>query len=329
MDSLNSQPRSKTLGVTTGSRLHFGLFSVGEVGELPRFGGCGLMVRHPGNQIQLSQAEHPQLDEKLAPLIRRWNQKTATQRTCDAPAYSATVLAQAPRHCGFGSGTQQALALGLALSTWHQLDLVDSVSLSRIMERGKRSAIGTYGFFRGGFLIDRGKKDHEQLAMLDLNFDFPESWPVLVFNLKTAVGLHGPEEFAAFKQIPPSTRQHRDRMIDIAKNQIAPSVASTDYETFGDALFEYGRSSGSAYASIQGGDFHSPQVESLVYQIRDFGVPAVGQSSWGPCVFAITPDDPSANSLCQYLQEQYGDQLEITQTKALNRGAEIQWQDLA
>jgi beta-RFAP synthase len=219
------------------------------------------------------------------------------------------------------------MAVGLALSSWFRLAICNADQLSTIMERGLRSAIGTHGFLRGGFLVDRGKRTGDELASLGLHFDFPESWPILVLTLRAAGGIHGPEEIEAFKRIPQSTVEHRDRMIEMVKNQIAPAIATTNYDQLGDALFEYGRSSGSAYKSVQGGDFHSPPIEKLVYRVRDLGVPAVGQSSWGPCVFAIIRDNETADSLAEKLNAEYGDTLNIKKTFALNQGAEIKWLD--
>lgn len=321
----------KQLKVTTGSRLHFGLFSIGQVDNQPQFGGCGMMVKHPQNQVTVSTAS---VSSSYSPT--RHEQKWFTNAHLIygeaigrlPPRPEIQVVQQAARHSGFGSGTQLALATGLALSSWHKLALCDAKQLSTIMERGLRSAIGTHGFCLGGFLVDRGKGSERELASLDLHVDFPESWPVLILNLKTAKGIHGEEEIAAFRNLPTSTRAHRDRMIDMARNQIGPAVATANYEQFAEVLFEYGRSSGSAYASVQGGDFHSPEIEKLVYQVKDFGVPAVGQSSWGPCVFAITRNDDTANALTHHLNNNFGDSLEITKTSALNKGAEIKWQDL-
>lgn len=323
--------RAKQLQITTGSRLHFGLFSVGQVDNQPQFGGCGLMVKSPANQIVLRSPVVEQSME-LLPLVTRWFENAGKAIDDFHPDKSTApwiaLQQEAAKHCGFGSGTQTAMAVGLALSTWYELALGDAEQLSTIMKRGLRSAIGTHGFFRGGFLVDRGKRNDGELASLDMNLEFPESWPVLILNLQVAHGIHGAEEIAAFRQIPTSSREHRDRMIAMVKDQIAPAIEAKNYDEFADVLFEYGRSSGSAYATIQGGDFHSPPIEKLIYKVREFGVPAVGQSSWGPCVFAIAGNDDVAISLTQFLKSEFGNSLEITQTSALNKGAEIKWLDL-
>ena len=223
--------RTKKLSVTTGSRLHFGLFSVGRVDDQPQFGGCGMMVKHPQNQITLQPGfTETKLNATLG--VKKWFENAKKVHGDMSEQWASTPAIQinqtAARHSGFGSGTQLALATGLALSTWHELAICDADQLSTIMERGLRSAIGAHGFFRGGFLVDQGKRNDGELASLELNMDFPEAWPVLILNLKSAHGIHGEAELAAFRKLPTSSRDHRDRMIDMVKNQIAPAVAATN-----------------------------------------------------------------------------------------------------
>ncbi len=328
---------SKSLRIQTGSRIHFGLFSVGQIENHPRFGGCGVMVREPGSVIELSQSDSLQIeaeDQKLAQsLVRKWWEKVKAPFQLDEfdefenLPVSIQYRASAPRHCGFGSGTQNALAIALALNEWFKLSVNGPAALAKLMDRGKRSAIGTFGFFEGGFLVDRGKKEDHELSQLDLQVDFPD-WPILLLSFKSLQGVHGKRETAAFRQIPPASPTRRQQMIEIVKQAIAPAVVQGDYDLFGDAVFEYGRTSGNEYAEIQGGDFQSAEVEKLVYSIRHKGVSAVGQSSWGPCVFAVARDDETANQLQQELSTEYRDSLDIIRTQALNRGAEIKWLDL-
>lgn len=325
----------RSLSVTTGSRLHFGLFSVGQVGTQPQFGGCGLMICEPKCRVVLEPASSLEIVGKESELVQKCVRRgfehlrhALKLDDIQKLPFKISAIQTVPRHSGFGSGTQLALAVGVLLSNGLGFPTKDAAQLGSMMDRGRRSAIGTYGFFRGGFLVDRGREADDELARLDLNFSFPDQWPILLLNLKSSGGIHGKAEAKAFQNIPSSTKKHRETMIERVKNEIGPAIATSDYEGLGNALFEYGRCSGSAYASVQGGDFQSPEVEKLVYRIRDFGVPAVGQSSWGPCVFAIARNDEMANQLKTYLADHYQDDLEITQTSALNRGAEIKWQDL-
>ena len=76
---------------------------------------------------------------------------------------------------------------------------------------------------------------------------------------------------------------------------------AADYPTFADSLHEYNRLAGAVFADAQGGDYSSSEVTAVIERIRALGVPAVGQSSWGPTVFAITPDADRADWLARQL----------------------------
>ena len=77
------------------------------------------------------------------------------------------------------------------------------------------------------------------------------------------------------------------------------------------------------YAAIQGGPYNGPEIQMLVNQIRNLGIQAVGQSSWGPCVFAIVGNHKEARELKNELLRHYKDKSTITITRANNRGARI------
>lgn len=53
----------------------------------------------------------------------------------------------------------------------------------------------------------------------------------------------------------------------------------------------------------QGGPFASPRIGELVKTLRAAGVRGVGQSSWGPTVFALCESDAAARGLCDQLAE--------------------------
>ena len=45
-----------------------------------------------------------------------------------------------------------------------------------------------------------------------------------------------------------------------------------------------------------------PVGDELVQRIRTLGIEGVGQSSWGPSLFAVVPDEPSGNDLAARLR---------------------------
>jgi predicted sugar kinase len=48
---------------------------------------------------------------------------------------------------------------------------------------------------------------------------------------------------------------------------------------------------------VQGGEYASAEIADLIADVRACGVRGVGQSSWGPTVFAVVGDSDTALSL--------------------------------
>ena len=62
-----------------------------------------------------------------------------------------------PDHTGLGVGTQLGLAIAAGLRRFLQLPELSIEALASSVGRGKRSAVGTYGFQHGGLIVDAGK----------------------------------------------------------------------------------------------------------------------------------------------------------------------------
>jgi len=92
-------------------------------------------------------------------------------------------------------------------------------------------------------------------------------------------------------------------MIDLLKNTIVPAVAAEDFNSFASGISEYGRRSGEYFAAIQGSAFSSPWAERTVGHVQSLGNFGVGQSSWGPTLFAICESSESANFLATELSK--------------------------
>ena len=110
----------------------------------------------------------------------------------------------------------------------------------------------------------------------------------------------------------------------ITNEHMLPAVGCADCDAFGEAVFRFGTLAGECFAGAQGGVFASPQIAALVAAIRQFGIAGVGQSSWGPTVFAIVDDEIAAQRLSSWLQvQEYGRDCEIAIAKPNNFGATI------
>jgi predicted sugar kinase len=92
-------------------------------------------------------------------------------------------------------------------------------------------------------------------------------------------------------------------------------------------VYDFGRIAGPCFAPVQGGPFARPEIAAHVESIRNHGVPGVGQTSWGPTVFAITVNEAAAGSLADWLRRQpttSDSHIEIAQPN--NHGAQVSTQ---
>ena len=278
------------------SRLHFGLFNLpnpdherwpgidGQPGlPIRQFGGVGLMVDRPGLTVRVepsndwhSQGPHAARALEFARLFmgndsRRW----------------AIVVEDAPlEHAGLGVGTQLALSVAKALAVEIGHDDWPATELAGRVGRGERSAIGIHGFDRGGLIVEGGKTAGEAVSPLVGRFDFPEEWGIVLASPEPASGWHGIREREALASLGPSPAETAILCRLVLMN-LLPALASRDFDAFGEALFEFNARVGDVFAPVQGGRYSSPAVASCIEGLRALGVKGVGQSSWGPTVFAI------------------------------------------
>jgi predicted sugar kinase len=68
---------------------------------------------------------------------------------------------------------------------------------------------------------------------------------------------------------------------------LLPAVVDDDLATFGAALSEIQQLTGRWFAPAQGDTFAPGPSRELVRRFAEWGVPGVGQSSWGPAVYGI------------------------------------------
>jgi beta-RFAP synthase len=314
------------------SRLHFGLLNPvgGEGANARRFGGVGLMIERPGLRLHVrassSWSATGPIAERTLAFARRFTENTRREEGLDdGPPHSLHTEWVMPEHAGLGSGTQMGLAVAQALAVSRGLRC-DLATLARRVGRGVRSALGTHGFEQGGFLVEAGKRASDRLAPLVARLTFPESWR-LVLALPTtaegAAGLHGMREVEAFTRLAAETRQ-TDTLCRLVLLDLLPALVERDLDSFGEALYEFNARVGEAFAPVQGGVYASPRVAELVAFLRSLGVRGVGQSSWGPTVFAVVADEDHGRHLAARLRQQFALNDEaVLVTSACNHGASV------
>lgn len=311
--------------VRTPCRLHFGMFSFGD-GSRAQFGGVGVMIEPPSVEVRIVPADGfavvapARLRERTESLIRRLS---AGWTSGALPAGEFRVTS--PRdHTGLGVGTQLSLAVAAGLRRFLGLPEMPAEELATVTKRGARSAIGTHGFAQGGLIVDAGKERADQLGRLALRVELPDAWRFVLICPAIEEGLAGAGELLAFQQLPAVPDETTRKLWAITNEQILPTAGGRDCDAFGEAVFQFGRKAGECFAGVQGGPFASNDVAQLVQSIRDYGVRGVGQSSWGPTVFAITRNDEEAQRLVEWIRRRYGDaRYETAIAHANNRGATL------
>nr|AAS88968.1 beta-ribofuranosylaminobenzene 5'-phosphate synthase [Gemmata sp. Wa1-1] len=285
--------------VVAPSRLHFGLFRVPVVGESEAgaraFGGAGLMIDHPGVVVTVRPADSWQFEGPLASRAQIFAMRFMLALPEERRRPFQVLVERCPaEHTGLGVGTQLGLAVAKALAVANREGELPSTELAARIGRGERSAIGVYGFDRGGLLIDSGKLPGEDLSPLLARVSLPDEWRVVLFTPAVAAHWHGPNERQAFATAVPGDPEALRRLAETA---LLPAAQRGDIDMFGDAVHEFNRKAGEPFSAAQGGEYASPDIAALIENVRACGVRGAGQSSWGPTVFAIVSDSDTALSL--------------------------------
>jgi beta-RFAP synthase len=287
------------------------------------FGSVGLMIREPGILLTLRGAEKWSATGAHADRVLGYAQRLA-QVLPQAASPVAIAVERAPtQHLGLGTGTQLAMAVIRGRAALRGLS-VDISATAEGLGRGQRSAIGVHGSCHGGFLIDGGRRD--RLAPLVARLPVPEEWPIVLIIPRSISGLHGQAERDAFDRLAqlPSAPGHAAELSRLVLLGMLPALAEKDCRAFGEALHDFNRRVGETFALVQGSAYAHPRLGEIVNDVRGQGVPGVGQSSWGPALFAIASDEDVARSLLNRLRSRFDlSDEELCVTRADNKGIEL------
>ncbi len=312
----------RTVRVHAPCRLHFGMFSFGHA-DRPQFGGVGMIVEPPAVDVTISPspafAARGALPERVVEIV---DTLVELWKLGGAPACEVHV--EAPRnHTGLGVGTQLGLAVAVGMRRFLELRPIPVPHLANALGRGARSAIGTIGFEHGGLIVDGGGYPG-QLFRPFLRQTLPSDWRVVLICSREQQGFTGELEADAFARLPPVPESVTAELQRITYEELTLAVAWKDCAAFGDAVYRFGRLAGECFAPVQGGPFANAVTAKLVEAIRDYGVAGVGQSSWGPTVFAVRANDDEAQALAEWLREYCrAMNCDITIARPNNEGAQV------
>jgi len=305
------------------ARLHFGVLDLrGQLGR--HFGGLGAAIPCPSLLLEANPgagltASGPDAGRAVE-FARRF------LALHGLPEGVRLVIHRAiPSHVGLGSGTQLGLAVARALAELHDIP-AEVVELAGAVARGKRSAIGTWAFALGGFIVEGGRRvGSSDIAPLLARFEIPENWRYVVAVPRGPRGLSGEAEAAAFDRLPPPPERDVERVSHLVLMQLLPALVEADLASFGDALSAIQRITGGWFAGQQGGIFAPGPTEQLVADMAAWKAVGVGQSSWGPAVYGLVDSDAAASALANRIRQTMTGGGEVFEGGFASRGARV-WQ---
>ena len=311
--------------VTTPCRLHFGLLAYNP-DEDRQFGGLGMMVQQPCIRIRVQladqfQAVGPESDRAIA-FAKTFLQESQVQTQVKGVRIEVLDIPRA--HTGLGTGTQLGMAVARGMAELTGQGNLGVNELAHLVKRGQRSAIGAHGFFHGGLIVEGGKRRPGSLSPMLVQQPFPQDWRVLLMAAKSLVGLDGSLERQAFAKMPPVPRQVTAELCRLVMLGLLPAVIERDLDTFGKSLHELQQRVGACFKSSQGGIYAAPLLDDIVRFIRSHGAQGVGQSSWGPTLYAIVENDAAAESLAGAVRDAFDlDDEEVLVTRPDNQGCRV------
>jgi beta-ribofuranosylaminobenzene 5'-phosphate synthase len=307
--------------VETPARLHFGVLDLrGLLGRC--FGGLGAAIPSPSLLLEAAPSEDVTAHGPDSDRASEFADRFLSYHRLEG-GVRLTIHKAIPSHVGLGSGTQLGLAVARGLAELHGLP-TDPIELARATSRGKRSAIGTWTFALGGFIVEGGRKPGtEELAPLLARFPIPDGWHYVVAVPSGRSGLSGDAEARAFEELPSPPDREVERVSHLVLMQLLPALVEADLKSFGQALSAVQRITGSWFAEQQGGVFAPGQTEHLVASMAEWGAAGVGQSSWGPAAYGLVESANAGAELARRVGKVMGTTGSVFQGGFAPQGARV------
>ena len=326
--------------ITTSSRLHITLIDLNaSIGRVD--GGIGLTLEEPGFCIVADRSDTSgevmvtsesaggsvyvgRVRESVAALLQ-----DMVVGGGGAGGIRIHIMHDVPPHVGLGSGTQCALAAGMAVNYLYDMGLsVRDIAVK--VGRGGTSGVGVASFESGGFILDGGHRFSEKgvfkpsaasrspPAPILFQRSFP-GWEV-VLAIPDVRGAHDDNEVDIFKQECPIPLSEVQELSHIILMETLPAVVEEDIESFGDSINRI-QKIGFKRREIS---LQRPEIWQMLELMQESTCGA-GMSSFGPVVYGITDSKRDAgHAAClaqEFLDETIGGCSIITH--ASNSGADV------
>lgn len=313
------------LSISTPSRLHFGIIDMrGDLGRL--HGSAGVAIETPRLVLQMEEADETVITGARPNRAQQIIEQVLSTHKVETGVH-LDVQSDIPEHMGFGSGTQLTITLGTALNTLFDLGMTyDEIVVG--LGRSRRSGIGTHSFLHGGFIVDGGHAIDapETIPPLIHRSDVPDDWLFIVCVPEINTGFSGVKETEAFKNLEPPPVEMISRVSRLVLMQMIPSILEKNITLFGDAMTKLDTIFGKYWATMQGGTYSHPRIESCINHLLQNGAYGAGQSSWGPALYGLVEGKAQARELADEMDRfinQGENSGSVFITGADNKGAQI------
>ncbi len=274
--------------VKTPSRLHFGIIDLSRSFRRG-YGSFGLCLEN-GYEIEINSKSDKTLEVKGDEREKKIVEKVYSllnEKFDFSGGFEVIVKERIPSHVGLGSTTQMTLGSGYGMLKAVD-QKVETSELAKILNRARYSAIGTYGFQYGGFILEGGKKDKDELPPLLFRSKVPEDWRFLIICPKDMKGYDEQEERPIMDELRVD-KKYAERICHNILMGILPAMKEKNIELFGEHLTRIQKTVGESFSEYQEGVYH-PAVDEMVEKLieKTYGA---GQSSWGPTAYGLVRSD--------------------------------------
>ncbi len=342
----------------TGCRLHFGLMELCESAP-NRYAGLGVMLATPQMHARISfdtvTADISIADDIDAESASEYLQRIQSWQAKSKAPSQVELLKGYPFHAGLGAGTQLACLLSVAealasiairgkpnahsslASQWKSVvqslalgvdespnsSTLNAESLAILSGRGLRSAIGLTGFLEGGLVLDQGYEngDVSKRKIQAQVVQIPEAWHFVLIRGHASSAITGPLESTMIGRMAAKPNPSRSRMLELARNAL-DHATSLAFDPFCSSLEEYMRLAGDMFAPVQGGRYNGAVCAQAVDIATQYGLKAVGQSSWGPTIFGLCESQAQAEFIAHSIR-QHADNWTVQIASAASSGAAV------
>ena len=311
--------------ISTPSRLHFGIMDMrGDLGRL--HGSVGVAIKKPRLILEIEEAAETVITGPGSQRAKDIIEKVLGDHKVEA-GVRLDIHSAIPDHMGFGSGTQLTIALGTALNRIFDLEMTyDDIVVG--LGRSRRSGIGTHSFLHGGFIVDGGHAVDapETIPPLIHRSDVPEDWFFVVCTPEIDTRFSGDKETNAFNKLEPPPVEMIANVSRLVLMQLIPSILEKNIVLFGDAMTKLDTTFGKYWATMQGGTYSHPRIESCVNQLLALDAHGAGQSSWGPALYGLAEGKSHARQLADEMDQFLNEGVNsgsVFITGADNEGAQI------